>query len=124
MPDLNRRRFTSGNSLDHRNVDIGVGVSDRPTISREETLDGKEGTALVAVREWVISGKVLNQSRSLFKQRRIGLLATETGPGRRERRLGKRDPRQARDLFRGGSEDFSGDQAVVTELEEVDLGHR
>lgn len=58
--DPSEGRITGGDSLNHRDVDIGIGVHDRPPIDRAEALHHEEGTAPVAVRQWMVSREVFD----------------------------------------------------------------
>jgi hypothetical protein len=53
-------RFTGRDLLDHWNVGIRIGISDRLSVGRQEALRGQESAALIAVRERVIASQVLD----------------------------------------------------------------
>lgn len=122
--DRSERSLAFSDSLDHRHVDIGICVHDRPTVGCAKTLDCEKGTAIVAVGQGMVPREALDQCGGLLDQGRIGVVIAEARLRNGECRLSEGDAREPRDLLRRRPENLGGDQTVIAELEVIDLGYR
>jgi len=110
-------RFASRDLLHHRDICLCIFPCERSAIGFKEQPHGEESRSLVAVRQRVIAGQVLDQDRRFLYKRGICVLAAEACLRCGEGRVRKGDPRQARDLLGSRAEQFSGDLAVIAKLQ-------
>ncbi len=90
--------------LHHRHIGIWCFADKGAVVLFHEQPHRQEGGSLVAVGKRMVSCQMLDQDGSLFDQIRIGVLISETGLRRSQGGIGKRDSRQASDLFSARSE--------------------
>jgi hypothetical protein len=88
-------RFPGRDLLHHRNVRIGIFPGERSTVGFKEQPRGEKSGSLVAVRQRVVAGQVLDQDRRFLYERGISVLIVKArlrrGKGRlRKGILGKR----------------------------------
>lgn len=112
--------LAGGDALDHRYIDIWLGVEQRHPVGLQEEAGQEECGALVAIRQRMVARQAFQQDRCLLEDRRIDLYIAKASAWRGERRLRKTDVGEVRYLLWRGAEDVRGDIAEVSELRVVD----
>lgn len=115
--DLVGSRFARRDLLHHRNVRIGVFLGKGSAVGFKEQPHGEESGSLVAIRQRVVAGQMLDQDRRFLYERGICVLTAKACLRCGESRVRKGDPGQARDLLGRRAEQFSGDLAVIAKLQ-------